>query len=160
MTDHHPRHVVAVTGIVTEAAGRILLVKGEQRGWEPPGGQVELGEDLFAALRREVREEVGVEVEVGGLLSVNSNLGRPEKGIPEMVVLTFSCEWVGGEPCAGDECVDAGWFSLEEALELVWAPQQRVKLLEATRAERGQRYRAYRTRPYEELLDEDLYRKC
>ena len=77
MTDRHPRHVVAVTGIVTDGGGRVLLVKGERRGWEPPGGQVELGEDLFAALRREVREEAGVEVEVGGLSSVNSNLGRP-----------------------------------------------------------------------------------
>lgn len=159
MTDRHPRHVVAVTGIVTDGGGRVLLVKGERRGWEPPGGQVELGEDLFAALRREVREEAGVEVEVGGLSSVNSNLGRPERGVPEMVVLTFTCEWVRGEPHAGDECVDAGWFPLEETLELVRAPQQRVKLLDVTRPERHPRYRAYRTRPYEEIPGEDLCRK-
>jgi 8-oxo-dGTP diphosphatase len=156
VTDRHPRHVVAVTGIVIDGGNRVLLVEGNRRGWEPPGGQVELGEDLFAALKREVREEAGCEVEVGGLLSVNSNLGRPERGVPEMVVLAFTCEWVGGEPCAGDECIDAGWFTLEEALELVRAPQQRAKLLDATRPERSPRYRAYRTRPYEALLDEEL----
>jgi 8-oxo-dGTP diphosphatase len=65
-------------------------VKGARRGWEPPDGQVELGEDLVTALKREVLEESGCEVAVGGLLSVNSNLGKPEKGVAEMVVLTFS----------------------------------------------------------------------
>jgi broad specificity phosphatase PhoE len=82
VTDH-PQHVVAVTAVVFDAAGRVLLVKGDRRGWEPPGGQVELGEDLFTALKREVREECGCEVEVGRLLSVNSNLGRPERGVPD-----------------------------------------------------------------------------
>jgi 8-oxo-dGTP pyrophosphatase MutT (NUDIX family) len=42
------------------------LVKCDRRSWEPSGGQVELGDDLFAALKREVREEAGCEVEVGG----------------------------------------------------------------------------------------------
>jgi 8-oxo-dGTP diphosphatase len=134
------------------------LVKCDRRSWEPSGGLVELGEDLFAALKREVREEAGCEVEVGGLLSVNSNLGRPERDVPEMVVLAFFCEWVGGEPRAGDECFDAGWFSLEEALELVRAPQQRARLLDVTRPKRSPRYRAYRTRPYEAQLDEELCR--
>ena len=108
---------------------------------------MELGEDLLAALKREVREEAGVEVEVGELSSLNSNLGRPERGVPEMVVLAFTCEWTGGEPCAGDECIDAGWFTLEEAIESVRAPQQRAKLLDVTRPGRSPRYRAYRTAP-------------
>ena len=156
MTDSHPRHVVAVTAVVFDAAGRVLLVKGERRGWEPLGGQVELREDLFAALEREVREESGMEIEVGNLLSVNSNLGRPQEGVPEMVVLAFSCRYLAGEPRAGEECSDAGWFAPEKALELVAAPQQRDKLHDALGPERSLRYRAYRTRPYEALLEEDL----
>jgi ADP-ribose pyrophosphatase YjhB (NUDIX family) len=108
MQDLHPRHVVAVTGIVTDGLGRILLVKGHWRGWEPPGGQVEPGEDLVAGLKREIREESGVEVEVGRLVGIYSNLGRAEEGIPEQVVLTFSCEWVNGEACAGEKCSEAG----------------------------------------------------
>jgi 8-oxo-dGTP diphosphatase len=154
--DGYPRHIVAVTGVVTDPADRVLLVKGYRRGWEPPGGQVELGEDLVAALEREVLEESGCEVEVGRLLSVNSNLGRPEEGVPAMVVLAFSCEWIAGEPRAADECVDARWFSLEEALGQVAAPQQKAKLLDAFRPERGLRYRSYRTHPYEAFLDERL----
>lgn len=154
--DGYPRHIVAVTGVVTDPTDRVLLVKGGRRGWEPPGGQVELGEDLISALKREVREESGCDVEVGRLLGVNSNLGREEEGVAEMVVLTFSCEWVAGQPKAGNECVDAGWFSFDEALKMVVAPQQKAKLVDASHPERRPRYRSYRTRPYEALLDEQL----
>ncbi len=73
--DTYPRHIVDVSGIVTDARGRILVVKGDRRGWEPPGGQVELGEDLVEALKREVLEESSVEVEVLRLAGVYSNLG-------------------------------------------------------------------------------------
>jgi 8-oxo-dGTP diphosphatase len=156
VTNRHPRHVVAVTAVVFDAAGRVLLVKVNHRGWEPPGGQVELGEDLLAALRREVREEAGVEVEASRLVGVSSNLGRPEERVPEMVVLSFSCRWISGDPCAGEECSEAGWFAPEEALGLVEASQQRDKLRDALGCERDLRYRTYRTRPYEALLDEGL----
>lgn len=71
--DPHPRHVVAVSGIVTDPHDRVLLVKGDRRGWEPPGGQVELGEDLVEALEREILEESGVRVEVSSLVGVYSN---------------------------------------------------------------------------------------
>ena len=143
-----------MTGVVTDGNGRVLLVKGNRRGWEPPGGQVELGEDLVTALRREVREEGGCEVEVGGLVCVHSNLGRPEKGVPEQVVLTFRCRWVGGEPRAGEECSDAALFPADEALRLVEAPQQREKLRDALAPPEDLevRYREYRTEPYEAVL--------
>jgi ADP-ribose pyrophosphatase YjhB (NUDIX family) len=46
--------------------------KNERGLWEFPGGSVELGERLADALRREIREEYGVEIEVGELLTVIS----------------------------------------------------------------------------------------
>jgi ADP-ribose pyrophosphatase YjhB (NUDIX family) len=147
--------VVAVTGVVTDGLGRVLLVRGDHRGWEPPGGQAERGEDLVSALEREVREESGCEVEVGGLIGVYSNLGRPEVGVPEQLHLAFACGWLRGEPRAGDECTDAGWFGAEEALRMVEAPQQREKLTDAL-ARSGLRYRAFRTRPYEAILDRTI----
>ncbi len=124
-SDRRPRHVVAVTGIVREPEDLVLLVRRERRGWEPPGGQVEKGEDLVTALEREVAEESNCEISVGDLASVGSNLGRRERGVPKQVHLTFRCRWLWGEPRAGDECVDAGWFSVQESLRLVTTPQQK-----------------------------------
>jgi 8-oxo-dGTP diphosphatase len=154
--DDYPRHIVAVMGLVTDARDRLLLVKGDRRGWEPPGGQVELGEDLTVALKREVREESGCEIEVGRLVGVYSNLGRPKKGVPEQINFAFSCRWTDGEPRAGDECVGAGWFSVDEALELVEAPQQSGKLRDALAASLDVTYRSYQTYPYEVLHE----RRC
>ena len=100
-------------------------------------------------LEREVREESGCEIEACRLVGVYSNLGRPEKGVDEQINFAFSCAWVGGEPRAGEECLDAGWFSEDEALRLVQAPQQAGKLRDALAAAPGVIYRSYRTYPYE-----------
>src|SRR4029078_9951760 len=55
----HPTHVLAVSGFVTNEQGDVLLVRVVDRGWELLGGQVELGEGLLDALKREVEEETG-----------------------------------------------------------------------------------------------------
>jgi 8-oxo-dGTP diphosphatase len=151
--DLYPRHIVAVMGVVADGRGRLLLVRGDQRGWEPPGGQVEAGEGLVVALEREVREESGCEIEVGRLVGVYSNLGRPEEGVAEQINFAFSCAWAGGKPRAGDECVDVGWFSRDEALRLVRAPQQAGKLRDTLASGPGVVYRSYRTYPYEVLCE-------
>ena len=48
--------------------GRVLLLLNERGEWDLPGGRPDPGEDHRAALKREVREETGLDVEVGALL--------------------------------------------------------------------------------------------
>jgi len=132
-------------GVVSNSDGELLLVRTPRRGWEPPGGQVEQGETLIAALCREVREESGCEVEVLKLVGMYSNTGDPPK-----ILLTFLCRHVGGEPCGGDECLEARWFAVPEALEAVANPAQAAKLRDALGHPHveGTPYRAYNNRPY------------
>jgi len=110
---------------------------------------VGLGEDLVEALQREILEESGVAVEVVSLVGVYSNLGRPDRDLAEQVNFAFSCGWVGGEPCAGEECIDAGFFGVDEARRMVIAPQQNAKPEDALAGRPEVCYRAYRTYPYE-----------
>jgi ADP-ribose pyrophosphatase YjhB (NUDIX family) len=86
---------VRVTGVVIED-DRILLLNQDTdtgRSWSLPGGKVEEGETLAAALVREMREETGLEVEPGRLLYVCDHL--PGNGT-HVVHLTFEARRVGG----------------------------------------------------------------
>jgi ADP-ribose pyrophosphatase YjhB (NUDIX family) len=86
---------VRVTGVVIED-GRILLLNQDTdtgRSWSLPGGKVEEGEMLAAALVREMREETGLVVEPGRLLYVCDHL--PGDGT-HVVHLTFEARRIGG----------------------------------------------------------------
>jgi ADP-ribose pyrophosphatase YjhB (NUDIX family) len=86
---------VRVTGVIIED-GRVLLLDQDTdsgRSWSLPGGKVEEGETLAAALVREMREETGLDVEPGRLLYVCDHL--PGNGA-HVVHLTFEARRVGG----------------------------------------------------------------
>lgn len=131
-------YTIAVAGVVSNAAGQILLIKTEQAGWELPGGRVEPGEDLIGALRREVREEAACEVTVGRLVGLSTNTVSTG-----LVLFTFLCAHERGQPRAQDESLDAGWFDPDEAVQLVTHPAERARLQDALAAAHGVVYRVY-----------------
>ena len=69
-------HLVSVAALVTNEKNEILLVNSPWRGWEYPGGLIEPGESFEAALKREVREEAGVEIEITGFVGICKNVER------------------------------------------------------------------------------------
>jgi ADP-ribose pyrophosphatase YjhB (NUDIX family) len=85
---------IRVTGVVIEA-GRILLLDQDTdtgRSWSLPGGKVEEAEPLAEALVREMREETGIDVEVGRLLYVCDHI----RGDLHVLHITFEARRVGG----------------------------------------------------------------
>ncbi|MDL9937968.1 NUDIX domain-containing protein [Gordonia sp. ABSL1-1] len=104
--------IVAVGSVITDDAGRILLVlrrNPPQAGhWSLPGGKVQPGEELVAAAAREVAEETGLVVDVGAEISafeISAADGRV------FVVHDFRASVRSGELRAGDDAVRARWFS-------------------------------------------------
>lgn len=107
---------VGVGALIVDAQGRLFLTKRgpqaqNERGlWEFPGGSVEFGETLAAALRREIQEEYGIRIAVGELLDVVDHL-LPDEG-QHWVSPTFLCTILAGEPqiCEPEKCSALGWF--------------------------------------------------
>jgi len=105
-----PAPVPCVGAVVRDDAGRLLLIRrGHEpsRGlWSLPGGRVEPGEALEAAVVREVREETGLEVRVGA--AVGSVL--IPAGAVVYDVTDFACTPLdAAAPVAGDDADDVAW---------------------------------------------------
>lgn len=106
-----PKHSVSVAGVVINDNQQVLLVQRRDNGhWEPPGGVLELAETFEEGVRREVREETGVTIEVDRLSGVYKNLSR---GI---VALVFRCHAVAGSPMPTEESLVVAWFDQADAL--------------------------------------------
>ena len=117
-----PKHIVAVAGLIRDAEGRVLMIRSPRGDWEFPGGQVEEGEDLIAALQREVLEETGLTVTVGKLAGAYSNVTS------HIVMFDFLCELVSGELQTSAESVAVEWVEAGEALTRIIRPVIRDRM--------------------------------
>jgi ADP-ribose pyrophosphatase YjhB (NUDIX family) len=114
MNTQTARHSVSVAGVITDDHGRALLIqRADNHRWEPPGGVLELGESIPDGLRREVREETGLDVEPVRLTGVYKNMNR---GI---VALVFRCKITGGDLTTTDEASDFRWAADTEITGLM-----------------------------------------
>jgi len=146
-TYHPPKHIVAVSGYITNETGEVLLVRNLHRSdtMEQPGGMVEEGESLEEAVIREIFEETGITVKVFGVTGVYQNM--TSGGICVM----FRGEYASGQlQTAEGETTEAAFAQItEENLEdYITRPHLRVRLLDA-RNSRCVPYEAFRVRPYD-----------
>lgn len=121
---NYPVHIVTVSGLIENDEGKILMIKSPDRGWEIPGGQVEVGEDLIQALKREVKEEAGIDIEVGNLRTVSSNLEnrvQPDgiSPIGSIVNMAFTGKAISGKLTTSEESLEVAWFDRENILEII-----------------------------------------
>ena len=125
MTSQSPRHSVSVAGVITDDHGRALLIqRRDNNRWEPPGGVLELGETIEDGLRRELREETGLDTEPDQLTGVYKNMTR---GI---IALVFRCKIAGGELAVNGEVSAFRWATAAEVRELT-AEAYAIRVLDA-----------------------------
>jgi len=123
----YPAHpLVGVGALIHDGQGRVLLIKRKfepNKGkWSLPGGLLETGEKLIEAGRREVREELGVELDVEGLFHISEELIRDEAGKTRFhfILVDFLAMLApqDAKVTLNDESESFMWFAPEEAASL------------------------------------------
>jgi len=109
------RTEIVVAAMIAREDGRILIAERPEGKfmagwWEFPGGKLEFGEPPERGLAREVREELGIEIEVGDPFHVVNVARTPESAV---LVVFYWCRWTGGEI----QLLDAGdvaWVTVDD----------------------------------------------
>jgi 8-oxo-dGTP diphosphatase len=96
--------------VVFDSEQRILLKEDPLRGWELPGGHVERGETLPAAVIREVKEETGIDISIIKLCGISQD-------VKNNVCHTFwLAQHLGGQLTTCSESLDVGFFNITDEL--------------------------------------------
>lgn len=121
------RHIlVAVGAVIQDDENRILLVKHKrERGgywqgkWICPGGKLEYGEDIEKGIRREVREETNLEIELlRPLVPFERIVKANEKTVLHVIYIDYVARLLGGELKVGSDVGEALWIERENVAKM------------------------------------------
>ncbi|HUP27692.1 MAG TPA: NUDIX domain-containing protein, partial [Chloroflexia bacterium] len=134
-----PKFTVGVVALVLDEEGRVLLLRHtyrRSRPWGLPGGGLKPGETLEECLKREMREEAGMEIEIDSFLSAAAHRDR------RLVDMIFSCRPAAGQSLAtfraNSEISEAGFYPPDALPEGV-SSAQRTLIATALRQAQGDR---------------------
>jgi 8-oxo-dGTP diphosphatase len=110
--------VPAVAAIILRGDEILLIRRGCEPGigkWSVPGGSVEIGETLEEAVKREVREETGLEIEVGELAGVSDLIAKRDGELQfHYVLIDYLAAVTHGEAVAATDAAECRWVRLDE----------------------------------------------
>ena len=141
------RKPVPAVAAVMVRDGKLLLIKRgvepSKGKWSVPGGRVEWGETLIEAVKREVREETGLEIEVGKVAGVFDLIIKPPNAnhitlnpqrstlnVYHYVLIDYLARAVGGTLAPGDDASDARWVPISSLDEYELTEHLRERLRE------------------------------
>jgi len=116
----YPDRPIVGVGAVIVDGDRVLLVKRAHEPlkgeWSLPGGAVEVGESLEAALVREVHEETSLDVTVGPVVEVLDRIGRDATDRVEyhFVIVDYLCRVAGGTATCGSDADEVIWAQRDD----------------------------------------------
>lgn len=128
------RPVPSVAAIIIEDGNILLIRRGREPSkgkWSIPGGRMEWGESLADAVKREVLEETGLEIEPGAIAGVYDLIIPNGDEIEyHYVIIDYYGKKVGGELAAADDAADARWVPIAELESYDLAEHLKERLVE------------------------------
>ncbi|MED5501825.1 MAG: NUDIX hydrolase [Pseudomonadota bacterium] len=118
VTSSFPHPIPAAIAAVIRD-GNVLLVRRrnppDANHWGFPGGKIDFGETIESAALRELHEETGVQANVVKTFTAVDVFDHDGAGHIQQhfVLIAVLCQWISGEPVAGDDALDARWFPIE-----------------------------------------------
>jgi len=116
-----PRHPQLAVSAVIFRDGKVLLVRRARspaKGfYSLPGGRVEFGETLHAALHREVAEETALQIEIAELAGWREVVPAAEGG-GHYLIMSFAARWSAGEVVLNEELDDYQWLAIDAIGEM------------------------------------------
>lgn len=133
MNREYPDRPLVGVGVVVFRGDEVLLIRrGKQPRlgqWSLPGGLQELGETVFQAALREVREECAIEIDAVGIIDIVDAITPDDAGRVRFhyTLVEVLAEWRAGEPVAGDDAMAVAWFDPEAVGTLgMWEQTPRI----------------------------------
>lgn len=133
MSREYPPQPLIGLGAIVWKDGKVLMV---QRGrpprqgiWSLPGGLQMLGETVADGIRREIREETGIEIDLLGLVEVVDSVQQDPAGqvLYHFTIIDYAARWRSGEAIAGDDAAAVAWIDPAELHKLeTWDETLRV----------------------------------
>jgi mutator protein MutT len=121
---------IGAFGVIFDESKKVLLChRRDMDLWNLPGGMVECGESPWEGVVREVREEVGLDVEVIRLVGVYSKKKNDD------VIFSFVCKKVNGVEMLTDEADEVAYFSLENLPQNL-SPKHVERIIDAIQEKR------------------------
>ena len=137
--------VPAVSAVVTDEAGRILMIRRADNDlYAIPGGAQDIGETVTEAVIRETREETGIDIEVTSLVGIYSDprhvIAYDDGEVRQEFSICFRARAAGGSLQTSNESKEALWATQGQLHELTIHPSIRLRIRDALSNYRKPRY--------------------
>ena len=127
----YPQYPMVGVAALILNEGRMLLVKRSKEPskglWSIPGGRLELGETIEQAVKREVLEECGVQIDIVRVIEVMDNIQHDDAGKVNyhFVLIDMLANYLSGEPKAQSDAEECRWVTSAELAKLDMNPRLR-----------------------------------
>lgn len=132
MSESIPPHKKIGVAVISDRQGNVLIDRRKSEGemgglWEFPGGKIEAGESIKECIKREVKEELDIEIEVGNRLTSITHDYQTFR----VTLYVHDCQYLSGEP-QPLECEEIHWVNPAsmERYQFPEANQQIINLLQ------------------------------